>query len=293
MWMVKAKKMRNIVILGNTSFIGLNISEKLNNEFNIFGFNSKNCNLLEYKHVEKTLGAIENIDCIIFCSSITRLKENTIFSLEKNVLMALNVAKFIEKYPIKQLIFLSSIDIYGNTEEEYTEDLLLNPNDYYAKSKSISEIILKEAVKKYNTKLFIPRLSGVFGKNDKNKSTIYDLVSSALNKKEITLFNNGEDTRDYIYIDFLIEIIKNAINKEYEGILNIATGKSYSIKTISQLIINLIDNNVKLILNNDKNSSRNKKINFNISKLKNSNLINNNLDIKDYLQLYIGCFDGK
>lgn len=293
MWMVKAKEMKNIVILGDSSFIGCNISKKLNNEFNIFGFNSKNCNLLEYKHIEKTLRTIENIDCIIFCSSITRLKENTIFSLEKNVLMSINVAKFIENYPIKQLIFLSSIDIYGNTEEEYTEDLVPNPNDYYAKSKSISEIILKEAIKKHNTKLFIPRLSGVFGKNDNNKSTIYDLVSSALNKKEITLFNNGEDTRDYIYIDFLIEIIRNAINREYEGILNIATGKSYSIKTISQLIINLIDNNVKLILKNDKNNSRNKKINFNISKLKNSNLITNNLDIKDYIKLYIGCFNEK
>lgn len=279
-----------VVILGNSGFIGGNLEEKLQHHFKVYGFNSKNCNLLDYNTIKRKLSSIK-IDSLVFVSSIARLKDNSIDSLKQNINMALNVAKYIEHYNnVRQVIFFSTIDVYGNVKKTYKENLPLNPIDYYAQSKSISETILKQVCCVNNVKLFIPRLSGVFGKGDKQKSTIYHLVSSAIEKNEIILFGEGKDTRDFIYIDYLADIIINSIHKKFDGILNIATGKNYSIKDISYMICSILKTNIKIVFKDKTVYSRNNNINFDIERLRNSQLIGFNKDLQECINLYIKYF---
>ena len=106
--------MKHITLLGGSGFIGKYIYENLKDDFFIETLNSQNCNLLESQDVEKYFTQLSHPSTIIFTSSIVRTVENNFFSYSKNVLMAENIAKFIEKSTnIEQIIFLSSIDVYG------------------------------------------------------------------------------------------------------------------------------------------------------------------------------------
>jgi nucleoside-diphosphate-sugar epimerase len=80
------------------------------------------------------------------------------------------------------------------------------------------------------------RLPGVYGSGDEGKSIINKFVESAVIKGKITIFGDGEDTRDYIYANDVFRIIEMAVSKKLNETINIATGKSYSINKIVEII---------------------------------------------------------
>jgi len=281
--------MNKIVVLGNSGFIGKYLYDKLSIQYKTYGLSSVECNLLNIDEVKKTLVVLKKNDILILCSSITRLMENSIESMNKNILMAQNIALVINNIKIKQLIFLSTIDVYGvNIIDEYiSEDTQLNPYDYYATSKVVSEFILRKVCKENNINLFIARLSGVYGHGDKNKSTIYALVSSAIKNKKIILYNKGLDSRDFISIEYLFNIILNSIKINYDGTLNIATGQSFTIKDIAYIIKKFSGDSIEIVYKKEDLNSRVNDIKFNISKLRDSKLLNKKVDFNESINKYI------
>ena len=288
--------MGEVILLGSSGFIGSHLEKKLKKKFSVTSFSSKECNLLDQKSIQHSLAFITEQDTLIICSSITRLVDNSYESMNKNIQMALNLASFLSSQKAKQVIFLSTIDVYGiSINEKCHENTPLNPNDYYATSKVTSELILTQVCKEQNIKLFIPRLSGVFGANDINKSTIYHLVSCALQQRVIRLYNKGEAYRDFIHIDYVTDIISNAILNHYEGILNIAMGKSFRISKVSELICKALNKEqpIKIMMMESHENSRVNNLHFNIEKLKKSGLLNTSSTFESYLNSYISDFNNK
>ncbi len=284
--------MKNIVILGARGFIGSHLTLNLSNSYSVFSFGSADCDMLNYDSLYSSLEKIGDIDVIIMCSVVNRLKDNSLTSLQKNIKMAVNLALLIEQKDISQLIFLSSIDVYGIVNKKmYTEALPLQPNDYYSMSKVVSEFILEKACRENGVNLFIPRLGGIFGSGDTNKSTIFQLVSSAINTGEIILYERGKFYRDFIFIDYLIELLKNSIKYDYSGIVNIATGNSYTIENLSGIIKNILGGKIKFIYKERQEKERRPSdIHFDISRLKNSRIFVPPMSIENYLSLYIEDF---
>lgn len=279
--------MKNIVLLGSTGFIGNAIYNYLKNNHNVYGYNSKTCNLLIYEEIEFVLSAINQIDVIIFCSSVTRLVDNSLQGAEKNILMAMNLSKFVENRNVKQMIFTSTIDVYGNSVTgDITEMSPVLPSDYYSMSKACSEMILAQACKHNGIQYFVPRLAGIFGVGDEGKSTLNRLTNSAKNNRCIQLYNNGEDVRDFVDIDFFLKILTRAINNEYGGILNIATGRSHKIVEIAKMIVAMAPYDIELIHIDHTDNSRINNLNFDISKLKKSCLIVEESNFQKAVQKY-------
>lgn len=240
-----------VIILGASGFVGKylyhNICNKTN--FEVKGFSSKECNLLSLKSIEAALSDVSKDDVIIMVSSITRLKENSYESMCKNIQMAENLVQFIEHKPINKLIFLSTIEVYGHIYEkiEITEKSLPNPSNYYSISKITSEYILRNICEKLNIQLLIFRLPGIYGPGDYGNSTINNLVESALNGK-IVLYNHGADFRDFVFINDVCDAIRISMNCEINGVINLVSGQSYSMKKIAGIIKKYLKHGVKIDL---------------------------------------------
>lgn len=231
--------MTKVIILGSSGFIGKHLYQHLCNKINfeVKGFSSRECNLLSLKSIKVALNDVSKNDILIMTSSITRLKENSYESMCKNILMAENLIKFIEHKPINKLIFLSTIEAYGNIHKniKLTEKTLPNPSNYYSISKITSEYILSNACEKLKIPLLIFRMPGVYGPEDYGNSTINNLVESALNGR-IVLYNNGADFRDFVFINDICDAIKISMNCEINDTINLVSGQSYSIKKIAEII---------------------------------------------------------
>lgn len=229
---------KKIIILGSNGFMGSRLLKNysLNASYEVKGYSSDECDLQSLESIKTALSSISSDYTIIMTSSITRLNENSYNSMIKNINMAENVGKFIEKHPVSQFIFLSTIDVYGFVKNEINENLPLDPKDYYAISKLTSEFILKKYCSDNNIPLLILRLSGIYGPGDEGKSTINHIVKSATVNKQVIIWGDGEDMRDFVYVDDIYNLINMAMQKKIDMTLNVATGKSYSITQIVDMI---------------------------------------------------------
>lgn len=227
-----------IIILGGNGFIGTNLLKNFssNSSYSVRGYSSRECNLLSIDSINSALSSITSDSIIIMTSSINRLKENTYNSMIKNITMAENIGRFIEGHPVGYLIFLSTVDVYGIVKNIINEKLLPDPNDYYAMSKLSSEFILKKYCTKGNIPLLIMRLSGVYGHGDEGKSTMNRIIDSIATTNRGIIWGDGTDKRDFVYVDDVCRIINMAIEKKIDMTLNVATGKSYSINQIFDII---------------------------------------------------------
>lgn len=234
-----------IIILGSSGFIGARILEKflLSRNLTVKGFSSNDCDLLSADVVSEILSDLTLGDVLIMASAITRLKENSFNSMIKNIQMVENVCGVILKRPVRQLIYLSTVDIYGinlDRNTKISEKLRPDPGDYYALSKITGEFLFRKECNKLNIPLTVLRLSGVYGPGDKGGGAVRSFILSALNERKITIYGKGSDLRDYIYVDDVYEIINAAIGKRLNNTVNVATGRSYSIIQIAKIIKSLL-----------------------------------------------------
>ena len=169
---------------------------------------------------------------------------------------------------IKNLIFLGSSCVYPRDcpqpiKEEYLlSGKLEKTNDAYAIAK-IAGIKMCESYNfqyKTNYKCIMP--TNTFGPNDNYDSLNSHFLPALIkkvhqlkknNKKKLVLWGNGLAKREIIYVDDIADACIHFMKKKFkENIINIGTGKDYTINTYAQLIIDLICPNKKIKIIYDK-----------------------------------------
>ena len=169
---------------------------------------------------------------------------------------------------IKNLIFLGSSCVYPrDCKQPIKEKYLLNgplekTNDAYAIAKIAGIKMCHSYNDQYNTNYKCLMPTNTFGPND----NYHDLNSHSFpalikkihyvkknNKKKIVLWGNGLAKREVIFVDDLADACIYFMNKKVkESVINIGTGKDYSIRDYLKLMIKLIVPTKKIIIQYDK-----------------------------------------
>ena len=225
---------KNFLILGGNSIIGKKTVDFLKKENFVKSLSSKDCNLLKKKEVETLLGNLKKKYVLIIFSFITENKDSkSIFF--KNLEMMSNVADALDINRISKIVFISSIEVYGQVPQNpILESNKENPRNLYGLAKFTCEQIFK--LKIISKKLLILRLPGIYGYGDNFQSVIGKFINSAIKFKKITINSNGEDKRDFLNMDDFPKILNNLLLDNAFGIINVVSGKSHSIKYIAETI---------------------------------------------------------
>ncbi|EKD89878.1 MAG: hypothetical protein ACD_32C00116G0002 [uncultured bacterium] len=241
-------KRKRILITGGKGFIGSNINLYLTS----LGSKVETFDLEDGKDItnEKCLtdSVKKKYDVIIHLAGFsgnTESNENVYKSFYINTFPTAKLCDLICKFsPSTKLILSSSRLEYGIPKYlPVDEKHPLNPISAYGLSKLTStQIAIVYALRK-NLNVTIFRTSNVYGPHTKKIFTGYNLVNHfidlAKSGKELTIFGNGTQQRDYIYIDDLINAFTLAIfNVNSRGqIYNLGSGKGISILEMAQTII--------------------------------------------------------
>lgn len=192
-------------------------------------------------------------------------------NLTKYLLENLNVA---EKY-----VALSSTRIYGFTEEKdifFDEDYLSVTNhkeiDFiYDGTKKILESIILNYSKKLEYQVSIARLSNLYGKlNVLNDATlIKKIIRYKIENRELFIEESKAfGKKDYIYIDDAVKgILQLALYGKNRNVYNIASGQSYSVKQISEILdlkLNIEEDNKKTTYSNISIQKAMSELNFSV-----------------------------
>lgn len=187
----------------------------------------------------------ENPDIIIHLAAITSLPDcesNINECIDINVTGTLNVLESARLNNIKRVIFASTSAVYENNKIDeingFTEDLTISPRLFYSLSKKLAEEICISYEKNYGMEIPILRLFNVFGPRQdihrKSPPLLNYLVREFKNSRQPVLHSNGEQKRDYIHINDVIEafIICLTNPNAKNNIFNISSGNLLSVKDI-------------------------------------------------------------
>ena len=170
-----------------------------------------------------------------------------------NVEGTINVLRACVKNNIKNIIAASSAAVYGNTKIiPVTEDSILNPVSPYGADKISMEFYLRAFANTFNLNTISLRFFNVYGTGQSNAyaGVITKFLQNIRSKKSLEIFGDGNNTRDYVFIDDLIHGILQAI-KNIQGqkgtIYNLASGKSTSVYDLALLMLKISKKKLEII----------------------------------------------
>ena len=184
----------------------------------------------------------------VLAASVTRLVDNSASGRTANVEIAEATAAAAKVARPSHLIFLSTCDVYGYVEEGTVlhEGTATCPVDPYGESKLESERILTAACEELAIPLTILRLPGIYGPSQQDKSVISTLFRSAVRTREVLVYGDGSQERDFVYVEDVCTVIQTAIKRKITGCFNVATGKSHTVQAIAEVVAAAVSGDVKV-----------------------------------------------
>ena len=237
-------KMTKTLLLGGTGFIGKTLLHKLK-QYNSTKVMIHNTDLQttaqkfkgDILNKKSFFDEIRNDETII--NLLGQLTSNESDCIKSNILGGLNLLNSCVDKKIRQIILISSINVYGeNLKRSSKETDPLNPVSNYGEIKMITEEMYRYFSEMYGINVTVLRLAGIYGPNG-NSGFLTKIVKSIKNKNIIPIcYNNGEQQRDMLYIDDAIDCILNTINYKHDGfnIFNISSGTRYSMNELISMI---------------------------------------------------------
>ncbi len=143
----------------------------------------------------------------------------------------------LAEHHIDRFVFFSSGGtVYGSCDLPAKEDMPVNPQTLYARSK----VMLEEMVQECPFPGLILRLANPYGgRQDPSKSqgVIPIMIRKALKGEVFTMFSRPDSVRDYFYIDDLTSAVETLIRNDVrEGILNVGSGKGTALSDLIHII---------------------------------------------------------
>jgi len=262
-----------ILVTGGAGFVGFHLTQllsKQNNEITILdnlsnvskeklkplldeGVNFIEGNILDFNLLKKILN--EKFDLVIHLAAKTDVEESFLYPdlvKEVNVKGTENLLKLCIENKIKNFIAASSAAVYGNSSTfPITENQGLNPISPYGESKAELEKIIQNYSQNHGINSVCLRFFNIFGKGQSNAyaGVITKFLDKIKKNKDLVIFGDGSYSRDFIYIDDVLDSIRCAI-ENIEGkrgnCYNIATGKPTTIKELANLILSIAKSKLEI-----------------------------------------------
>ncbi|MBF0266284.1 MAG: NAD(P)-dependent oxidoreductase [Gammaproteobacteria bacterium] len=232
-------KTKRIIVLGGSGFIGHKIVSQLkarDDNIEILAPIRNDIDLTADNSATKLASLFTHDTVLIFAAAIKRQSADDAIIFQKNNQMVINVLAALSKVQIEKIIYLSSAAIYGEDIENLSinEDTNHLARSYYGLSKLTAEWLLRSAVDNGAAKtLCLLRPPMIYGADEVIPSYGPSLfLDKAISGNPLTLWGDGTELREFIYIDDIADIICQAISLDINGPLNIVQGLSVSFRDV-------------------------------------------------------------
>lgn len=271
--------MKRILITGGAGFIGSNLTEALLNrpdvelvrvldnfatgyKHNIDEFLSHpkyefvEGDIRNYEDVVKAAEGIEVISHQAALGSVPRSLKDPMTSNNVNVLGSMNVFHAAKESGVDRVVYASSSSVYGDDPDSpKEEDRLGNVLSPYAASKRSIEMYAKAFSNVYPFRFIAMRYFNVFGPRQNAQgayaAVIPQFITALLKGEQATIFGDGTQTRDFTYIDNVLQMNINALSTEnkdaFNKFYNVACGSTTSLNKVYEILAACAQSDIKPI----------------------------------------------
>ena len=242
-----SKDPSRVVVVGSNGFVGSSLLHYLNNcGINTLGLSLRK--LLESpQNISYIINMLREDDVVVMLSAITPDKvrnSGLVETFNKNIQMAQLVCDVLKKKVCSQVVYFSSDSVYSYEDLVISEMTVPNPQSSYGKMHLMREQMFQENIR---CPLLIFRSTQIYGALDPHNS--YGpcrMLRSAIYEEKISLFGDGVETRDHIFIEDIIKLLVILLKYRSFGIVNGATGASISFAKIASIVREIVGNSVAI-----------------------------------------------
>jgi UDP-glucose 4-epimerase len=253
---------KKFLITGGAGFIGTAIARKLYNEnsqivilddFSTGRFENIKLRCEVVKGNVADIGSFHEIHDVDFVlhfaapSSVVLFNRNPKKCITETIIGTRNIFEYSKNTGVKKVIFPSSSSVYGNTSLPQSETTSTTPTNLYGIAKLTCENIARlysDVVPSVGLRIFAG-----YGPGETHKGEIASVItlfmeSIAANCRPI-IFGDGTQSRDFVYIDNIVEAVLKSIEYSFAGVVNVGSGESHTFNEIVNLISYLLGKKVR------------------------------------------------
>ncbi len=260
----------NILVTGGAGFIGSNLTDLLLDEGAIVrvldNFSTgKMANLpLEHPNLEIIEGdvsdavvvdqCVKGIDAIVHLAAVASVQasvDDPMGTHKANFDGTLVLLEAARQHKVDRVIYASSAAVYGDTEElPIVENTVKKPMTPYAADKLAGEYYLDFYYRQFGLKYCAFRFFNIYGPRQDPDSPYSGVISIFSNRikagQPITIFGDGEQTRDFVFVKDLVNILNTVINKAdlSAATANVGSGKPTSLNEMISALEDITGNHV-------------------------------------------------
>ena len=181
--------------------------------------------------------AMQGVDqCIHLAAQVSVVSsvEDASFSAQQNILGFVNIIEAMRKQNVSRLVYASSAAAYGNPVElPLNENSALSPESPYGLEKKVNEQYAELFLNLHKLSACGMRYFNVYGPRQDPKSpyagVIALFVERIKNKQGLTIFGDGLQTRDFIFVHDVARANLAALQSDFNGACNVGTGSSVTL----------------------------------------------------------------
>jgi len=253
---------QRVLVTGGAGFIGSHLVEKLiglgalvcvvdtmlcgNKIERLEGHKNLSIHPLDVTDIQAIEPLFEGQDMVFHLAAVVGVEETQdepVNLLNVEVVGTSNVISLAAKYKVKRFIFASSSEVYGDSLKPMVEEGPFNPKSTYALTKLIGEHFCQAYYQKFGLEYAALRYFNVYGPRQDDRFVLSRFVNRALAGRDIIIYGDGNQTRDFTYIEDSIHMSLLAGIKD-EGVnqvLNFGTGKAVSVNTLADMVLSSLN----------------------------------------------------
>ena len=247
---------KNILITGGAGFVGVNLAAYLKEQGGYTITVLDNETLGSRAHVEpygvrflkgdirdqKMLDeALEGQDAVVHLAADTRVMdsiENPEYNFDVNVVGTFRLLQACRAHGVGRVVAASTGGaILGEVPAPVHEGMVAHPLAPYGASKLAMEGYLSAFSGAYGLKCSALRFSNIYGPRSFHKgSVVAHFYKQILNGKELVVYGDGSQARDFLFIEDLVEGIRAAIDSDEYGVFQLGSGRPTTVNELLDVI---------------------------------------------------------
>ena len=168
-----------------------------------------------------------------------------------NLMGLINLLNAAVKLDVKKFLMPSSAAVYGNLDTlPLNEEMIGNPSSFYGLTKLTTEHYLRIYHEAFGLPYICYRYSNVFGPRQGNggEGGVISIFAKAIVQgSPIIIYGDGKQTRDFIYVDDVVEANILGMQHQVTGIYNVSTGISSSVNLLVDEFRNISGKDIEVV----------------------------------------------
>jgi UDP-glucose 4-epimerase len=202
---------------------------------------------------------LQDVDCVYHLAARVLVPESTLYPREYNMVNVGGTVTLMEAMRdvgVGRVIFISSGAIYGEQDQQpLREDMIPNPRSPYAVSKLAAEYYVRTIGSLWGIEAVCLRVFNAYGPGQYlppvHAPVIPNLLRNACLNGTIVVHGDGSQTRDYIYVDDVVNAMVAAATAPNinQKIINVGSGRDTSVRELVRLAIDITGGKPEVVTN--------------------------------------------